>query len=1447
MKKKHLVTLALAFAALTLSACGSSTPGGGGDSGRPDSSEITLDFMTFIKENNISFENQTLAYTGAPQTIEISGTLPQGYRVYYTGGDKVDVGTYPVQAHFKGPGLPDSKNDFLEALMTIVPGAVDESKIIFGDATYVFDDEYHSLEVARPYPEGIVDVTYSGANFYDAGTYEVTAYFEVDRNHAPVDPRTATLTILPYEVDMSGVVFEDKTVTFDGNFHSIYADNLPEGVEVEYEGNYKKDAGVYTVTANFIAPLNAAPIDPMTATLTIDKAPFDVSSFSFPDQEARYDGQTHPIALEGTLPNGLKVIYENNENIELGEHEVTAHFAWDDSYQYVQNLKNNYLLPADMKATLTIIKGIPAIEFNDLSVPYDEQAHSITIEGDLPEGITVEYTNNGQTKAGEYEITAHFSGTNDHYECPEDMKATLYIEDDYEGLVYEQVDDHYAVVGVFPWEGDTVLNIPAVYDGLPVKEVSFSYWSDAPFEKLFVHGDLDSFSMQGFFPKLQSAHFYGDVTAFESLHYCHALTEILFDGTVKAIATNAFTEVDALETITLPDGLETIGNYAFSFCRSLKTIHFPSGLTSIGEYAFKSCGLEAVSLPESLTSLGNNVFEDCESLASVSYGSKITSIANETFRSCTALKRINSSTDGVFDLGEHVTSLGIRALYQNEHVTTILAPNLAGIIDEYSFENLPNLSRVEVGDAVTEISHAFSNVPDLESFNSLVPGEIVLPASTQEVITSFNGCEKIKSVVFNAALTSVYASFRDSPQVTEVTLPASVVGFDSFNASPLVNFVAPGITENDYSKLNFQASALRSLTAPSWVLCDLPAEARANLETVTVVGNNAIPSGYLSGCTNLKTLRLEVNLTSPESLSLPALTSLSLGAQVTDPIYLHQLPALKTLTVDADNPSYSTDGVLLYNKGKTAILGAVVSSEIAATYADYALPSTITSIGKYGMLGAKWLHSFSSDHAFSIAQRALASCPNLTTVVFPDDTTRVGPSSYEDPYPLFSSPVTHLTTPCINDANTVAATLENLTITDVQGASPTYPDVFPNLTEIYFVGNGVKQAAPLLQRADNLAKFRATGLEELIDGSYIPYVMDEQGGLYVNRIGMSTYTGYELLGVSPDLCPSVFEAPRTKEISLAIIGQEAFRGCTSLTQYSSGSGTSAQTEIKQDAFQGCTALTEIHIDNGGDTIIRTGAFDHVTSLQIFATNPSDSYGDITVEENAFLSCGLTMFQAIGKATGSLSSYAFNDCAYLEIVNIQNANFASHSFHDCPAIHTVDLRRIGLFAADTFDEPENITTMNGLSHNGVLTEPKPVGTNLNHVITVHVEGLLAYAMAGFTSVKTLIMDPYSMGQPRYKEVDPYACAGCTSLTSVTLLEGLTTIDQYAFQNCTALPSFTIPASVRTLGDGVFEGCANLRTLYYDGTMAKWETMTKGEGWNTGTKLTQVICSDGVVDL
>ena len=60
----------------------------------------------------------------------------------------------------------------------------------------------------------------------------------------------------------------------------------------------------------------------------------------------------------------------------------------------------------------------------------------------------------------------------------------------------------------------------------------------------------------------------------------------------------------------------------------------------------------------------------------------------------------------------------------------------------------------------------------------------------------------------------------------------------------------------------------------------------------------------------------------------------------------------------------------------------------------------------------------------------------------------------------------------------------------------------------------------------------------------------------------------------------------------------------------------------------------------------------------------------------------------------------------------------------------------------------------------------------------------------------------------------AFLGCSSLTSVTLHEGLTSIQKGAFASC-GLTSASIPASVTSFGSGVFDNCSHLESLQFLG--------------------------------
>ena len=57
----------------------------------------------------------------------------------------------------------------------------------------------------------------------------------------------------------------------------------------------------------------------------------------------------------------------------------------------------------------------------------------------------------------------------------------------------------------------------------------------------------------------------------------------------------------------------------------------------------------------------------------------------------------------------------------------------------------------------------------------------------------------------------------------------------------------------------------------------------------------------------------------------------------------------------------------------------------------------------------------------------------------------------------------------------------------------------------------------------------------------------------------------------------------------------------------------------------------------------------------------------------------------------------------------------------------------------------------------------------------------------------------------------AFSDCTSLTSIIIPDGVTSIGSYAFSDCTSLAGITIPKSVTSIGGNTFRGCTSLTSI------------------------------------
>ena len=367
---------------------------------------------------------KTLTYNGQAQELINPGTTTGGSFEYKLEGGTysasiptaTNAGTYKV--YYKVVGDSNYKDLAERSIdVTIAKANYDLSNIKFENKTYTYDGLEKELTITGNLPSGVT-VTYETNKLTNAGSVVAKAKFSGDTlNYNSISDMTATLTISKAIYDMSAVKFENTSYTYDGTEKTILiSGNLPEGVTVVYENNKLTNAGEIIATAKFSGDENHETIPSMNATLTIDKANFDMSGIKFEDAAYTYDGLEKEIVITGTLPEGVTVSYIDNKLTNAGNVTATAKFSHDNQ---------NYNNIADMTAVLTINKAKSAVGTNPVSVNnlvYTGEELELVTAGTAVGG-TLEYKVGEAnysaslpkaTNAGTYTIYFRVKGDNNH-------------------------------------------------------------------------------------------------------------------------------------------------------------------------------------------------------------------------------------------------------------------------------------------------------------------------------------------------------------------------------------------------------------------------------------------------------------------------------------------------------------------------------------------------------------------------------------------------------------------------------------------------------------------------------------------------------------------------------------------------------------------------------------------------------------------------------------------------------------------------------------------------------------------------------------------------------------------------------------------------------------------------------------------------------------------------
>jgi hypothetical protein len=377
---------------------------------------------------------------------------------------------------------------------------------------------------------------------------------------------------------------------------------------------------------------------------------------------------------------------------------------------------------------------------------------------------------------------------------------------------------------------------------------------------------------------------------------------------------------------------------------------------------------------------------------------------------------------------------------------------------------------------------------------------------------------------------------------------------------------------------------------------------RVRKGTVTS-GSVHIPAYWRGNSSNYADYKLVTEIGSENdsdgAFESTAITAVHIPASVTSIVNyaFSYCESLTSITVDPSNPNYASEGGILFNKAKTAIV--IVPLGISGTVT---IPAGVTEIGASAFLGCTGLTGITIPAGVTeIGVYAFARCSGLTGITIPAGVTPIGIYAF-----AMCSSLTGITIP---------AGVTSIDIFAFAGCT--------GLTSIT-VNTGNQHYASEGGILYNKAKTTLIQAPGAISGSYtIP------AGV--------TSIGYGAFAMCTSLTEIIIPAGVTS------IGDSAFLRCSSLTSitvdannpYYASEGGILYNKAKTTLIQAPGAISGSYTIPSGVTEISGGAFLNCTGL----TGITIPAGVTSIGDSAFIECtGLASVTFAGTIASSSFSY-----------------------------------------------------------------------------------------------------------------------------------------------------------------------------------------------------------------
>lgn len=232
-----------------------------------------------------NYTDREFVFSTEERTFLITN-LPEHVSARYENNTIGNVGTYTLRAtlvadkNYKIEGTEEVSFTFTVTPVVITVNAAD-LRWQTTAASERYDATTHIYTLVGV-PEHVI-VTYRDNAQSALGSYVASAVLTAESDNYSLvvngEIPTKAWSIVKGLYDMSGVTFENKSAEYDGKAHALtIGGKLPAGVTVSYDLTACTEAGVYRITASFKGSANYEEIPSMTATLTITRQVYTVST-----------------------------------------------------------------------------------------------------------------------------------------------------------------------------------------------------------------------------------------------------------------------------------------------------------------------------------------------------------------------------------------------------------------------------------------------------------------------------------------------------------------------------------------------------------------------------------------------------------------------------------------------------------------------------------------------------------------------------------------------------------------------------------------------------------------------------------------------------------------------------------------------------------------------------------------------------------------------------------------------------------------------------------------------------------------------------------------------------------------------------------------------------------------------------------------------------------------